>query len=73
VTEQLSLHRAQLLRISQNITHLNPQQVLNRGYSLVRTTDGMIVRSSAELKELETIELTFAHGSADAIVTGTTP
>jgi exodeoxyribonuclease VII large subunit len=73
MAQQLLLHRSQLLRVSQNITHLDPQQVLNRGYSLVRTTDGMIVRSSAELKECEVVQITFARGSAGARITYVEP
>jgi len=73
MAQQLSLRRTQLQRTAQNLEHLSPQQVLNRGYSLVRTASGDIVRSSAELHHQDTIQLTFAQGGADAMITHTTP
>ncbi|HQR61372.1 MAG TPA: exodeoxyribonuclease VII large subunit, partial [Methylophilaceae bacterium] len=73
MAQQLSLHRTQLLRVAQNLEHLSPQQVLNRGYSLVRTAEGVVVRSSVELKEDEAVHLTFAQGGAEATITRTTP
>ncbi len=47
---------------------LDPQQVLARGYSLVRKLDGGIVRSATELHIGEALEVTFSHGSAQVAV-----
>lgn len=52
-----------------SLAHLNPQSVLQRGFSVVRTTTGGIVHSSREIALDEQISLTFASGSAAARVT----
>ena len=72
---QLSLsHRMQdcqtgLQRLQANLVHLNPQSVLERGFSMVRSVDGKIVRNSEEIAVDEALSITFARGSAKARVT----
>ncbi len=72
---QLSLsHRMQdcqtgLQRLQANLVHLNPQSVLERGFSMVRSTNGKIVYDSAEIAVDEALSITFARGSAKARVT----
>jgi exodeoxyribonuclease VII large subunit len=72
---QLSLsHRMQdyqagLQRLQANLTHLNPQSVLERGFSMVRSAEGKIVCDSKEIAMNEALSITFAHGSAEAQVT----
>ncbi|MFA5243386.1 MAG: exodeoxyribonuclease VII large subunit [Sulfuricella sp.] len=62
-------HQANLQRLAANLQHLNPEAVLERGFSMVRTSSGGIVRSSAEISLDEEVSMTFAHGSATARVT----
>jgi exodeoxyribonuclease VII large subunit len=50
-------------------THLNPQGVLDRGYSIVTTADGAVVQDSAELAAGDDVHLRFARGEAGAKVT----
>jgi len=71
IAQHLSTQHEQLHRLSQSLGHLNPQAVLERGYSLVRTTDGQIVRSAQTLHINDSLELTFAHGQAEVTVTAT--
>lgn len=59
---------AKLQSLRQSLDHLNPQGVLERGYSIVRTEDGNLVRSSKQLKNGDALELTFAEGQTEAIV-----
>ena len=59
--------------MEQSLVHLNPQRVLERGYALVQQASGAIVRDSAALQPGEAVELTFAHGAADARITATRP
>jgi exodeoxyribonuclease VII large subunit len=68
-SHQLELRGQQLHRLAQNLEHLNPKGVLERGYSLVETADGKIVRSSTQVKPGDSLALTFAEGRADAVVT----
>jgi exodeoxyribonuclease VII large subunit len=58
-----------LQRLGSNLQHLNPEAVLARGFSMVRSSNGSIVRSSAELSVNEEISMRFSHGSATARVT----
>jgi exodeoxyribonuclease VII large subunit len=66
-------HRLQTLggalkSLASQLAQLNPQAVLERGYSLVETPAGKIVRDSAQLRQDEEIRLTFAQGWARAQV-----
>ncbi|MGE5027868.1 MAG: exodeoxyribonuclease VII large subunit [Betaproteobacteria bacterium] len=67
---QLRHHQIALQRLQTNLAHLNPQSVLERGFSMVRSADGRIVRSSTEIAVGDEIFLTFAQGNAGARVTG---
>jgi len=64
----LSTQQQKLLRLQQSLTHLSPQAVLERGYSLVQTADGSIVTSSTQLRPDDRVQMRFSEGSADAKV-----
>ena len=57
-----------LLRLNQNLQHLNPQAVLTRGYAFVQDTNGGIVSSSSQLSKDDAVKLTFCSGSAEATI-----
>ncbi|MBI5329861.1 MAG: exodeoxyribonuclease VII large subunit [Betaproteobacteria bacterium] len=62
--------RAQRLNgLTQALRHLDPGEVLQRGYSLVRDGRGNIVRSSQTVREGERIDITLAQGRLGATVT----
>jgi exodeoxyribonuclease VII large subunit len=65
----LDMRQERLRRLEQNLRHLGPQAVLDRGYALVQTECGEIVRNSTELHLDQRLHLSFAHGQADALVT----
>lgn len=71
--QQLNIKKQQLLRLSQNLEHLNPRAVLTRGYAFVQNKDGAIINASAQLQTGEAVSLTFGSGSADATVTKIKP
>jgi exodeoxyribonuclease VII large subunit len=58
--------RGEVKSLSAQLTQLNPQAVLERGYSMTETTTGVIVRDSAQLKLDDVVKVTFARGSAQA-------
>ena len=64
----VELKRETLQRLEQNLRHLSPHGVLERGYSLVQQADGSIVRDSRQVRAGEALTLTFAQGQADARV-----
>ena len=64
----LEQHEARLGRMQANLDHLNPQAVLERGYSIVAKLGGQIVRSSQQVAAGEVLRLTFARGAAQTKV-----
>jgi exodeoxyribonuclease VII large subunit len=67
-TRDLQRKRDRLLRLEQNLRHLSPDSVLERGYSLVQQADGSIVRDSTRLAPAEPLTVTFARGQAEVRV-----
>ena len=51
------------------LRHLNPQGVLDRGYSIVTNAGGAVVQDAAVVAAGEVLSLRFARGAADARVT----
>ncbi len=64
----LEQYEARLGRMQANLDHLNPQAVLERGYSIVAKPGGQIVRSSQQVAAGEVLRLTFARGAAQTKV-----
>jgi exodeoxyribonuclease VII large subunit len=57
--------------LERSLLHLSPQAVLERGYSIVTTTDGAIVQDAGAIAIGESIGIQFARGEAEARVTRT--
>jgi exodeoxyribonuclease VII large subunit len=74
----LRLHRAtssrmevlvmELRRQQENLAHLNPRSVLERGYSIAYTPDGTLVCNSDQISIGETMRIEFATGWSEALV-----
>ncbi|HTS52263.1 MAG TPA: exodeoxyribonuclease VII large subunit [Burkholderiales bacterium] len=64
-------HGSVLARLEAHLNALGPQQVLERGYSIVTRLDGNIVRAGGELARGDEVSLTFARGGARAVVSST--
>ncbi len=60
----LERYNARLGSLQQHLDHLDPQQVLARGYSMVRDVRGAIVMDSTVLPIGARLDITFAHGWA---------
>ncbi|MCU0528384.1 MAG: exodeoxyribonuclease VII large subunit [Cyanobium sp. Prado107] len=65
---QLERRRQDLERSRVLLQALSPQHALERGFSLVRTADGGLVRSTAQLHPGDSVLLTLADGRAEAVV-----
>ncbi len=61
-------HDVRLLALQQHLQHLDPQQVLARGYSMVRDARGKVVLSSERIALGERLDIAFAQGGASAVV-----
>jgi exodeoxyribonuclease VII large subunit len=57
-----------LQRQQADLVHLNPESVLERGYSIAYTADGTVVRNSNQIGINDTIRVTFAKGWSKASV-----
>jgi exodeoxyribonuclease VII large subunit len=58
-----------LAALDAGLRHLGPQAVLQRGYSIVATAEGMIVQDATQIAEGDGLRLRFARGGALATVT----
>jgi len=69
LNRQLGNSKADVNRIASHLVHLNPDAVLARGYSVVRDTQGKVIRDSRQLKLDDMLDLRFERGGAHARVT----
>ena len=71
---QQTLHdkAGDLARLAASLTHLNPNAVLARGYSIVTDSDGGIVSDASALEPNDRIAVCFHSGRADAEVISVT-
>jgi exodeoxyribonuclease VII large subunit len=64
---QLDITASLLARLDAHVQHMNPQAVLERGYSITEAAGG-IVRDASRLTDGENISITFARGRVNAEV-----
>jgi exodeoxyribonuclease VII large subunit len=69
--QRLTMMQAQVDRVSDRLTALDPQAVLSRGYAIVRDSAGNIIRSTQASHPQQAIHIQFADGQIDATVTTT--
>jgi exodeoxyribonuclease VII large subunit len=72
IDAQLTSEQNRLARLSQAIEHLNPHNVLERGYAMVLDANGQPITDARRVKTGETIAAQLKHGIIEANVTGTT-
>ncbi len=64
VRERMTAVVERVSGIRSHLLHLNPQRVLERGYSITEAADGEIIRDSAGLAEDQELKVTLARGWA---------
>ena len=69
--ERLATLAQRLVTLDAGMRHLNPQGVLERGYSIATTAAGAIVHDAAEIAPGDALQLRFARGAADVKTTAT--
>jgi len=62
-----------LAAIGTSLGHLDPTQVLARGYSIVRDGSGHVRHTSAGLAAGDLLDITFSEGAAEAAVRKSRP
>jgi exodeoxyribonuclease VII large subunit len=60
-----------LHHVHTQLSHLNPQSVLERGYSITYAANSIIVRDSKQVHYGDRIQVKFAHGTCEADITKT--
>lgn len=73
ITVRVTHERARLGTHVASLNALSPQSTLDRGYAVVRTTTGMVVRSHDEVAVGADVTVRLASGGFDARVTGVAP
>jgi exodeoxyribonuclease VII large subunit len=71
VAHGMQRRAATLERLEAHLKHLDPRQVLERGYAIVTDEQGRIVRSHVQLAVGSDVHMALADGAARARVTGT--
>ena len=67
---QLLAHRRQSLTAQTALLEaISPQQILERGFSVVKNTRGQVIRNADVLKQGQKLHITFADGETDVRVT----
>ena len=64
VRERMTAVAERVGGIRAHLLHLNPQSVLERGYSITESAGGEIIRDSAQLTESQVLKVTLARGWA---------
>lgn len=67
IAQQYAQQNTRLAHAAQQLNLLNPQQVLGRGYSLVRDAQGGVVRDGEQVRVGEVLHITFAKGEANVV------
>src|SRR5262249_51153198 len=72
--QQLTTARkARLARVAAKLEALSPLGVLGRGYALVRTQEGRVVRAPAAVGRGQTVHITLERGEITATIKGDKP
>jgi exodeoxyribonuclease VII large subunit len=66
IKQAVGRQQERLLRLSLNLQHLNPNAVLNRGYAIVQTKSGAVVRNGQQVQIGELVDVKLAEGSLEA-------
>ncbi len=64
----ISRHNEQFLTLTAKLDALSPLKVLTRGYAMVQTEEGIVVRSVKQVQPGDSIDITMQDGTAKASV-----
>jgi exodeoxyribonuclease VII large subunit len=71
--QRLSGHAQELERLASHLAHLDPRQVLARGYAIVSKKEAGVVYAAAQLTAGDDVEILFGQGRADAQIIDVKP
>lgn len=64
-TRYIAIKREGMKRVEAELRALGPHNILERGYAIVRDTDGRVISSASSVKPKDSLELTFADGTVE--------
>lgn len=70
---RIDAHKDRLVSARHRMDALDPRRVLARGYAVVRTTDGVVIRDAASARVGQKLTLQLAHGEVGAVVEEVSP
>lgn len=71
--QQLNKHQQHINRLEAQLTSLNPEQILSRGYAWIQDNQGHVISSSKQLYAGQIIQAKFADGNAQATINHSEP
>jgi len=71
-SSHLKLAKEELVQIKARVRALSPQATMDRGYSIVRLSNGDIARDASKLRGGDVLRLRLARGETNATVTANT-
>ncbi|MDO5617282.1 MAG: exodeoxyribonuclease VII large subunit [Kocuria sp.] len=71
VTHRTEREQETIRQMKHRVRALSPQETLSRGYAVVMTQDGGVVRQADQVEAHDSLKIRLAHGELAATVTGT--
>lgn len=69
IDSQLKKYQEQIKAYRQNLAHLNPNEILSRGYSIILNQNNKIINNALSMNVNDKIKLKFHKGDAEANIT----
>jgi exodeoxyribonuclease VII large subunit len=69
ITSRLQKYREQIKSYKQNLSHLNPNEILSRGYSIILNQNKKIINNASAMSVSDKIKIKFHEGNAEASIT----
>ena len=69
MNSQLEKYKEQIRSYKQNLSHLNPNEILSRGYSIILNQKKKIINNASAMNVNDKIKIKFYEGNAEANIT----
>ena len=66
---RLERYQEQIKSYKQNLSHLNPNEILSRGYSIILNQNKKIINNTSAMSVSDKIKIKFHKGDAEANIT----
>ena len=69
MSSRLEKYQEQIKSYKQNLSHLNPNEILSRGYSIILNQNKKIINNASAMSVSDKIKIKFHKGKAEANIT----